>query len=72
MINKLSSAETEEHIIQLLQTNGQMTTKEITIKINNLGLECYDEPVRVLNKLKIKGTVKGKLSIKKRGWIWWV
>lgn len=72
MTEELSTDKAEEFILQLLQENERMTTVEVKQKMNNLGLRCTDGPVRVLSKLKFKGKIHGKFSIKARGWVWWL
>jgi hypothetical protein len=72
MENELNSDETEKLIIELLQVNKQMTTTEIKNKISSMKLKCADDPAQVLSKLKYKGQIQSKLSIKARGYIWWI
>jgi len=62
----------EQWILQLLQQRGKMTTKEIKKCAETVGLSCPDEPVRFLNKLRVKGVLKGQVSIEHKGWLWWV
>ncbi|UCH87962.1 MAG: hypothetical protein JSV49_06740 [Thermoplasmata archaeon] len=72
MINEVDEDEAEEMILKLLRENKRMTTSEVELAMRDKGLKCQDGPVRVLSKLKFKGKVQGKLSIKSRGWVWWI
>ena len=67
-----SKQDLEEWLIKLLQKSGKMTTSQIKECADSDGLSCPDEPVRFLNKLKVKGIIKGQLSIEHKGWLWWV
>ena len=71
-INSIKNDEVQGYIIQLLGRGRKMTTKEIIASAESDGLTCPDEPVRFLNKLRIKGEIKGEVSLKHKGWVWWV
>jgi hypothetical protein len=71
-IDKKSKHNIEHYVIQLLSQGKKFTTKEIVELVEKDGLSCPDEPVRFLNKLRIKGEIKGQLSMEHKGWIWWV
>jgi hypothetical protein len=62
----------EQYILDLLKKEGKLTTQQIKEKTENAGLSCPDEPVRFLNKLRIKGMIQGKISMEHKGWLWWV
>jgi hypothetical protein len=62
----------EQYILDLLKKEGKLTTQQIKEKTENAGLSCPDEPVRFLNKLRIKGMIQGKISMEQKGWLWWV
>lgn len=47
-----------------------MTTYEVTRLFREIG--CPDSPTRILNQLKMEGKIHGKLSIKRKTWLWWV
>jgi hypothetical protein len=72
MIKELSSDEAEEFIIDLLKAKETMTTSEVEAEMRGRGFKCTDGPARVLSRLKFKGVIQGKLSIKNKGWIWWL
>ena len=46
-----------------------MTTFEVTRLFHEIG--CPDSPSRILNQLRQEGKIHGKLSIKKKTWLWW-
>lgn len=61
----------EEYIVRLLKTKNGMTTKEILERAELDGISCPDEPVRFLNKLRMKGLINGSVSQEEKGWVWW-
>ncbi len=66
-----SKQEIEQYVIQLLSHGKKMTTKEIVERTEHDGLSCPDEPVRFLNKLRMKGQINGQVSLEHKGWLWW-
>ena len=72
MEKEIGEDEAEEFVLDLIKNHKRLTTSEVEEKMRGLGLKCTDGPARVLSKLKYKGTIKGKFSIKDRGWIWWI
>jgi predicted HTH transcriptional regulator len=72
MERKLNLKETEKIILDLLRENKRMTTTEIQNVIRSKDLKCPDDPVRILSKLKYKGQIHSKFSIKNLGYIWWL
>ena len=70
---KLSEDEAVELIISILRKAGKpLTTREIEIETRKRMVSCPDKTPIFLNRLRIKGIVKGQLSVEKRAWIWWV
>ncbi|WP_455392896.1 hypothetical protein [[Eubacterium] cellulosolvens] len=67
----IAKKELEDYIIQLLQSKGEMTTKEIQEHFRKNGLSCPDESVRYLNRLRVKGLIQGRISVEHKGWVWW-
>ena len=67
-----SENDIEKYIISLLKNNDKLTTKEIVELTEAEGLTCPDEPVRFLNKMRLRGLIKGELSLEKKGWHWWI
>ena len=62
----------ERYIVKLLEGSGKLTTREVQAQAERKGVKCPDEPVRFLNKLRMKGVIKGEVSVEHRGWLWWV
>ena len=72
-LKKLSEKEAVDLVISILkETEKPITTREIEDKIRELMVSCPDKTPVFLNKLRLKGTIKGRLSAEKRGWIWWI
>ena len=53
----------------LSDANRPMTTFEVTRIFHEIG--CPDSPSRLLNQLRLEGKIHGKLSIKRKTWLWW-
>jgi hypothetical protein len=70
--NFRSKQEIEHYVVQLLSEGRKMSTKEIVDLAEKDGISCPDEPVRFLNKMRLKGEIKGQLSLEQKGWLWWV
>ncbi len=69
----LSEAEAIELILSILKTAGKpLTTREIEAETQNKLVQCPDNTPVFLNKLRLKGLVKGELSPERRGWVWWI
>ena len=72
-LKKLSEKEAVELVISILkETEKPLTTREIEDKTRKLMVSCPDKTPVFLNKLRLKGTIKGRLSAEKRGWVWWI
>jgi len=72
-LKRLSEDEAVELIISILKTAGKpLTTKEIEEETRKRMVSCPDKTPVFLNRLRLKGIVKGQLSVEKRAWIWWV
>lgn len=70
---RLSEEAAVELIISILRTASQpLTTREIEEKTRKRMVSCPDKTPVFLNRLRLKGIVKGLLSVEKRAWIWWV
>lgn len=46
-----------------------LTTFEVARLFHEIG--CPDSPSRLLNQLRQEGKIHGKLSIKRKTWLWW-
>ena len=65
--------EAEKLIVQLLIDAGHpLTTREVQEETQKRLVRCPDSTAVFLNKLRLKGIIKGELSREKRGWVWWV
>ncbi|MEM2900742.1 MAG: hypothetical protein QXT63_08115 [Thermoplasmata archaeon] len=69
---QLEETDAEKYILELLKEKGKLRTSDIDEETKKRGLECPDETVRFLTKMKLKGLIKGKMSIEERTWVWWV
>jgi len=49
-----------------------LTTREIQEIARKALVQCPDSTVAFLNRLRIKGLVKGAFSQEKKSWIWWI
>jgi len=72
-LKRLSKDEAVDLIISILKTAGKpLTTREIEEETRKRMVSCPDKTPVLLNRLRLKGIVKGQLSVEKRAWIWWV
>lgn len=72
-LKRLSEDEAVALIISILRTTGKpLTTREIEKETRKRMVSCPDKTPVFLNRLRLKGIVKGQLSVEKRAWIWWV
>lgn len=72
-LKRLSESEAIELIIFILKTAGKpLTTREIEEEARKRMVSCPDKTPVFLNRLRLKGVVKGQLSVEKRAWVWWV
>jgi hypothetical protein len=69
----LSEEEAIELILSILKAAGKpLTTREIEEQTQKKLVQCPDKTPVFLNRLRLKGIVKGELSLERRGWIWWI
>jgi hypothetical protein len=59
-------------VVELLENEGPMTTLQIEARIMKRGEECPDTVVLFLTKLRMKRVIKGEVSEKYKGFLWWV
>lgn len=70
---KLTEEESFELIISVLKAAGKpLTTRDVEGEIRKRLVICPDALPVLLNRLRLKGLVKGQLSPERRGWIWWI
>ena len=69
----LNEEEAIELILSILKAAGKpLTTREIEKQTQKKLVQCPDKTPVFLNRLRLKGIVKGELSPERRGWIWWI
>jgi hypothetical protein len=69
----IGGEEGEKLILQLLTDAGQpLTTREVQEETQKRLVRCPDSTAVFLNKLRLKGVIKGEMSKERRGWIWWI
>lgn len=72
-LRSLTEDEAIEFVLSILKAAGKpLTTKEIEEETRKRLVQCPDKTPIFLNRLRLKGTIKGQLSPERRGWIWWV
>jgi hypothetical protein len=70
---ELRGEEADQLIIQLLRDAGRpLTTREAQAETEKRFVRCPDSAVVFLNKLRIRGAIKGERSLEKKGWVRWV
>jgi len=71
--HKMTEDESFKLIMTILKSAGQpLTTRDIEGEIRKKLISCPDNLPVLLNRLRLKGLVKGQLSVERRGWIWWI
>jgi hypothetical protein len=71
-IPAITTEDMEQYVVKVLEISGKLTTREIQARAESEGVRCPDEPVRFLNRLRMKGVIKGEVSVERKGWLWWV
>jgi len=71
--HRLSEEESFELILSILRAAGKpLTTRDVEGEIRKRLIACPDTLPVLLNRLRIKGLVKGRLSPERKGWVWWI
>ncbi|RJS89130.1 hypothetical protein CW700_05460 [Candidatus Bathyarchaeota archaeon] len=66
-------ADPEEFVVSLLREAGRpLTTREIQEAAERALVQCPDSTVVFLNRLRLRGVIRGRLSRERRAWVWWV
>lgn len=69
---KLNEEESFELILSVLKAAGKpLSTQDVDGEIRKRLISCPDSLPVLLNRLRMKGLVKGQLSPEHRGWVWW-
>lgn len=72
-VRRLEGDEAVDLILQVLKGAGKpLTTREVQRETEKRLVRCPDSTVVFLNRLRIKGVIRGERSRERRGWIWWV
>jgi hypothetical protein len=70
---RLKGDEAFNLILSLLRSAGRpMTTREVQEETEKRMVRCPDSTAVFLNRLRLRGLIKGERSRDRRGWIWWV
>jgi len=70
--HRLSEEESFELIMSVLKAAGKpLTTRDVEGEIRKRLVSCPDGLPVLLNKLRLRGLVKGQLSPERKGWVWW-
>ncbi len=60
-------------ILSVLRGAGRpLTTKEVQEEADRRLVRCPDSTPVFLNKLRLKGIIRGEYSKERKAWIWWV
>ena len=68
----MDASSAEMFVIDLLKSQGPLTTMQIEMAAREDNKKCPDQTVLFLTKMKKKGLIKGEASLEKRGWVWWL
>jgi hypothetical protein len=72
-VRSLTENEAIELVLSILKAAGKpLTTKEIEEETRKRLVQCPDKTPIFLNRLRLRGAIKGQLSPERRGWVWWV
>ena len=70
---RVEGQEAVDVIIDILKKAGEpLSTREIQEETQKKLVRCPDSTIVFLNRLRLKGVIKGERSKERRGWIWWV
>jgi hypothetical protein len=72
-IRRLNGDEATNLILDVLREAGMpLSTREIQQQTEKKLVRCPDNTIVFLNRLRLKGVIKGERNKEKRGWVWWV
>ena len=70
---RLERDEAVDLILSVLRSAGRpMTTREVQEETEKRMVRCPDSTAVFLNRLRLRGLIRGERSRDRRGWIWWV
>ena len=70
---RLSEEEAFELILSVLRAAEMpLTTRDVDGEIKKRFVSCPDSLPVLLNRLRLKGSIKGQLSVDRKGWVWWM
>lgn len=67
----LSEDEGARWVLDLLSDGERRTTREIEVAGEAEGVACPDSTIRFLSRMRHSGHIRGELSVKDKGWVWW-
>jgi len=71
--HKLTEEESLELIMSVLKAAGRpLTTRDVEGEVRKRLVTCPDNLPVLLNRLRLKGLVKGQLSPERKAWVWWI
>ena len=69
---RVEGQEAVDVILEILRKAGKpLSTRDIQEETQKRLVRCHDSTIVFLNRLRLKGTIKGERSKERRGWIWW-
>ena len=72
-MRSLSEEEAIQLVLSILKAARKpLTTKEIEEETRKRLVQCPDKTPVFLNRLRLRGAIKGQLSAERRAWVWWV
>ena len=70
---RVEGQEAVDVILEILRKAGTpLSTRDIQNETQKRLVRCPDSTIVFLNRLRLKGVIKGERSKERRGWIWWV
>jgi hypothetical protein len=70
---RLSEEEAFKLIMSVLKAADKpLTTRDLDGEIKKRFVSCPDSLPILLNRLRLRGLIKGQLSIERKGWVWWI
>ncbi len=68
----MESSDAEKFVIDLLRSEGTLTTMQIEVAARKDNKRCPDQTVLFLTKMRRKGLIRGEASLERRGYVWWL